>query len=56
MCVCVCACVYVCLHIVCVCVYFWFDLVWFYVISSIVGYLMPNPVYIYIYISNIYDW
>ena len=22
-----------------------FDLVWFYVITTIVGYLMPNPVY-----------
>ena len=29
----------------------WFGLVWFYGISTIVGYLMPNPViYIYIYI------
>ena len=32
-----------------------FGLVWFYGISTIVGYLMPNPLYIYIYISNIYD-
>ena len=31
----------------------WFGLVWFYCISTIVGYLMPNPVYIYI--LNIYD-
>ena len=36
-CVCVCLCVCVC---VCVCV---FGLVWFYGISTIVGYLMPNP-------------
>ena len=36
-----------------------FDLVWFYGISTSVGYLMPNPlythIYIYIYILNIYD-
>ena len=25
----------------------WFGLVWFYAISTIVGYLMPNPVYTY---------
>ena len=25
-----------------------FDLVWFYGISTIVGYLMPNPLYTYI--------
>ena len=31
----------------------WFGLVWFYGISTIVGYLMPNP--LYTYISNIYD-
>ena len=31
-----------------------FDLVGFYGISTIVGYLMPNPVYTYI--SNIYDF
>ena len=31
----------------------WFDLVWFYGISTIVGYLMPNP--LYTYILNIYD-
>ena len=31
----------------------WFGLFWFYGISTIVGYLMPNPVYTYI--SNIYD-
>ena len=30
-----------------------FSLVWFYGISTIVGYLMPNPVYTYI--LNIYD-
>ena len=30
----------------------WFGLVWFYGISTIVGYLMPN---LYTYISNIYD-
>ena len=29
------------------------DLVWFYGISTIERYLMPNP--LYIYISNIYD-
>ncbi len=28
--------------------YIWFGLVWFYGISTIVGYLMPNPLYIYI--------
>ena len=31
----------------------WFDLVWFYGISTIVGCLMPNP--LYTYILNIYD-
>ena len=31
----------------------WFGLVWFYGISTIVGYLMPNP--LYTYILNIYD-
>ena len=31
----------------------WFGLVWFYGISTIVGYLMPNP--LYTYISNIHD-
>ena len=36
--------------------YIWFGLVGFYGISTIVGYLMPNPhIYIYIYILNIYD-
>ena len=30
-----------------------FGLVWFYGISTIVGYLMPNP--LYTYILNIYD-
>ena len=29
------------------------DLVWFYGISTIVGYLMPNP--LFTYILNIYD-
>ena len=33
--------------------YRWFGWVWFYGISTIVGYLMPNPLYTYIY--NIYD-
>ena len=33
--------------------YIWFGLVGFYGISTIVGYLMPNP--FYTYISNIYD-
>ena len=32
----------------------WFGLVWFYSISTIVGYLMPNP--FYTYILNIYDF
>ena len=31
----------------------WFGYVWFYGISTIVGYLMPNP--FYTYILNIYD-
>ena len=31
----------------------WFGLVWFYGISTIVGYLMPNP--LYTYILDIYD-
>ena len=31
----------------------WFGLIGFYGISTIVGYLMPNP--LYTYISNIYD-
>ena len=31
----------------------WFGLVWFYGISTIVGYLMPNP--LYTNILNIYD-
>ena len=26
---------------------FWFGLVWFYGISAILGYLMPNPFYTY---------
>ena len=33
--------------------YIWFGLVWFYGISNIVGYLMPNP--LYTYVLNIYD-
>ena len=33
----------------------WFGLVGFYGISTIVGYLMLSPLYIYIYILNIYD-
>ena len=32
-----------------------FGLVGFYGISTILGYLMPNTLYIYIYILNIYD-
>ena len=31
----------------------WFDLAWFYGISTLVGYLMPN--HLYTHISNIYD-
>ena len=34
--------------------YIWFGLVWFYGISTIVGYLMPNP--LYTYILNIMIW
>ena len=34
--------------------YIWFGLVGFYGISTIVGYLMPNP--LYTYILNIYDF
>ena len=34
--------------------YIWFGLVGFYGISTIVGYLMPNP--LYTYISNIYNF
>ena len=30
----------------------WFSLVWFYGISTIVGYLMPNP-FLYIYIKYV---
>ena len=33
--------------------YIWFSLVWFYGISTIIGYLMPNP--LYTYISNTID-
>ena len=43
--VCVCVCVCVCVST--------FALLWFYGISTIVGYLMPNP--LYTYILNIYD-
>ena len=32
----------------------YFSLVWYYGISTIVGYLMPNPLYIYIYIKYIW--
>ena len=32
-----------------------FSLVWFYGITNIGGYLMPDPIYTYIYILNIYD-
>ena len=31
----------------------WFGFVWLYGISTIVGYLIPNP--FYIYILNVYD-
>ncbi len=31
----------------------WFGLVWFYGISTIIGYLMPNP--LYTYILDMYD-
>ena len=34
--------------------YIWFGLVWFYGLSTIVGYLMPNP--LYIHILDIYIW
>ena len=34
-----------------VCVYFKYDLDWFYGISTIEGYSMPNPVYRYDYIN-----
>ena len=33
--------------------HYWFGLVWFYDISTIVSYIIPNP--FYTYISNIYD-
>ena len=33
--------------------YIWFALLWFYGISTIVGYLMLNP--LYLYILNLYD-
>ena len=33
--------------------YIGFSIVWFYGISTIVGYLMPNP--LHAYILNIYD-
>ena len=32
----------------------WHGLVWFYCISTIVGYLMPNPFYTNIFILNMY--
>ena len=50
MCVCVCVCVCTCVC-VCVCVYVclvWFGSVWFDGVSTIVDYLMPNPVFAYI--------
>ena len=34
----------------------WFGWVGFYGIPTLDDYLMPNPVYIYIYILNIYDF
>ena len=35
----------------------WFSLVWFYSISTIVSYLMPNPFYTYtFYIYYMYDF
>ena len=34
----------------------WFSLVEFYGILNIVGYLMPNPVYIYVYEIYIHDY
>ena len=35
----------------------WFGLVWFYGISTLVGYLMPNPLYTYILDNMIWcDW
>ena len=36
--------------------YIWFSLVQIYGISTILGYLMPNPVHTYTRISNIYDF
>ena len=32
--------------------YIWFGLVWFYGISIILGYLMPNPFYTYIVLNR----
>ena len=37
----------------------WFGLVWFYGISTIVGYLMPKPIFTYIFntwFANIFCW
>ena len=37
----------------------WFGFVWFYGISNIVGYLMPNPLYTYvlnIWFVNTFSW
>ena len=31
-------------------------MIWFYGISTIIGYLMPNPIYIYIYIYIYMIW
>ena len=49
MCVCICECVYVCVCM-CVCIHFVGWLFGFHGISTLVGYLTPNSVYIYIYI------
>ena len=35
--------------------YIWFGLVWFYGISTIVGYLKPNPLYTYIWNIMIHE-
>ena len=35
--------------------YIWFSLVGFYALSTIVGYLMPKPVYTYMLDIYIYD-
>ena len=34
----------------------WFGLVWFYGISIIIGYLMPNPLYTYILNMILFGW